>query len=149
MSLKGVRSGGLALSVVSGDLAAAANHMWPVPTMAPPAKTQFMNTRTIMNSQPTSFFGALFDFSFREFITPKIVSVIFVLLTVLSAVYALAAFVALLAGPGFFIAIIVAPVIFIISVILNRVGLEIAVALFRIAQNTSDIARNTRGNAQP
>ncbi len=101
-----------------------------------------------MNSQPTSFFSALFDFSFREFITPKIVSVIFILLTVMAAISALGTFVALLAGPGFFIAIIGAPIVFIISVILNRVGLEIAVALFRIAQNTSEIARNTRGNTQ-
>lgn len=101
-----------------------------------------------MNSQPTSFFGALFDFSFREFVTPQIVSVIYVVLTILSGVYALAAFIAFLTGPGFLIAIIVAPIIFIVSVLLNRVGLEIAVALFRIAQNTSDIARNTRGNSQ-
>lgn len=99
-----------------------------------------------MNSKPTNFFSALFDFSFSDFVTPKIVGLIYFLMMVMAGIYAITLLVAMSAAlpGGFLLALPIAVVIFIGSVIMSRIGLEVAVALFRIAQNTTHMARNTQ-----
>lgn len=88
------------------------------------------------------FFAALFDFSFTEFITPKIVKVLYGIAVVLAGIAACGF---ILAGcqqgaGGGIVAIIVAPIVFLLYVIMARVWLEFIVAVFRIAENTRRMA---------
>jgi len=71
------------------------------------------------------FFGSLFDFSFTEFITPRIIKLLFVLAIIIAGIAALVMFFAGIAtgGPGAFLAIIGAPLLFLIYVVGARVWL--------------------------
>ncbi len=101
-----------------------------------------------------SFFGALFDFSFTTFVTPKIVKVLYILGVLIVALYALVLLVIGLlglvrgqvgAGLGMIVA---APVVFVLGLCYARVLLEVMVAIFRIAENTSDLSHNTQALLQ-
>jgi len=84
------------------------------------------------------FVGMLMDFSFSDFITPKIIKVLYIIGIVLAGLVALgilASFV-MAGGASILIGIIAAPVAFILYVIFARVWLEITLVLFRIEQNT-------------
>jgi hypothetical protein len=86
------------------------------------------------------FFGSLFDFSFTHYVTPKIIKIIFGLVIVVSALGALVVAIAAFAHNivlGFFVLIIIAPLIFFVYVILYRVFLEVVMAVFTIAENTT------------
>jgi hypothetical protein len=92
------------------------------------------------------FFAALFDFSFSEFITTKIIKIIYAILIVLAGIVAL-----LLIGVGFnaskavgVIALIFSPVVFIIYVIFARLWLEVLIVVFKIAEHAKDIALNVK-----
>lgn len=93
--------------------------------------------------QSKGFFARLFDFSFRDFITPTIIAILYGILIAIAVIAAIAVIVS-----GFtqawwlgLIALILSPVIFLLYVIMFRVYLEIVVALIRIAQNTTDMLR--------
>ncbi len=94
------------------------------------------------------FFGSLFDFSFSEFITPRIIKLLFVLAIIVSGIAALVMFFAGIAtgGAGAFLAIIGAPLLFLLYVIMARVWLEVIMVMFRIADNTDKLAE--RGDNQ-
>jgi hypothetical protein len=89
------------------------------------------------------FFGALFDFSFTEFVTTKIIKVLFALAIIGSAIAAIA-YIAMSfsasSGLGV-VVLLLSPAIFILYVILARVWLEVIIVLFRIAEHVSDIAK--------
>ena len=97
------------------------------------------------------FFGALFDMSFSEFITTKLIKVLYVLLLcligiglvvgVLSGLSTMFRRGGLLAG---LVTVIVVPVVALILVIGARMWMETIIVLFRIAENTSDIAKGSR-----
>ena len=89
------------------------------------------------------FFGRLFDLSFNEFITTKIITVLYVCamigagvwgLTILFGFFATKSFGGILAG------LVLAPIAFQVATILARVWLETLIVLFRIAENTTKIA---------
>ncbi len=88
------------------------------------------------------FFRALFDFSFTEFVTTRLIRLLYAIGVLLAAV---AALVAILrgfnagAGAGI-VALIVSPLIFLLVVILARVWLEIIIVVFRIAEYLRDMA---------
>lgn len=95
------------------------------------------------------FFGSLFDFSFTSFVTPKIIKVLFILGVLVVSLYAVIMLgVGLLsmvqgrvgAGLG---AILLAPIVFVLGLCYVRVLLELMVAIFRIAENTSQLAQHT------
>jgi Domain of unknown function (DUF4282) len=90
------------------------------------------------------FFQSLFDFSFRVFITPKIVKVLYILAMIgiglACLVFIISAF-ARSAAFGAFMLLIGAPLLFLIELIFIRVYLELAIALFRIAENTSELVK--------
>lgn len=94
------------------------------------------------------FFGSLFDFSFSEFITPRIIKLLFVLAIIISAIVALVLFVGGIASGGAeaFLAIIGAPLLFLLYVIMARVWLEVIMVMFRIVDNTDKLAE--RGDTQ-
>ena len=99
-----------------------------------------------MNQQEKpSFFSALFDFSFSDFVTPQIIGVIYFLMMLLAGVYSLVMLftISAVAPGGFLLGLPAAAIMFIVMLVLGRMGLEVAVALFRIAQNSTRIARNS------
>jgi len=97
------------------------------------------------------FFGSLFDLSFTEFVTTRIIKVLFVLAIIGSGIGALVVLIGGIAGGGAeaFIAIILAPIVFFLYVVLARIWLEVIIALFRIAENTGKLVEQTRDKNKP
>ncbi len=90
------------------------------------------------------FFNALFDFSFKEFVTIKIIKVIYGIGLFFAAIGALAVLV-----KGFqagtllgILALILTPVVFILYSILVRVYLEVIIVLFRISEDVKLLAES-------
>ncbi|WP_116245096.1 DUF4282 domain-containing protein [Nocardiopsis sp. FIRDI 009] len=95
------------------------------------------------------FFGALFDFSFRDFVTPKIIKVLFVLWLVLIGLFTLVGVISSFAmmGEEPLVGIVMlfgSLLIGAIYVLLSRVGLEILIVVFRISEDLTAI-RKQRG----
>ena len=84
------------------------------------------------------FFSRLFDTSFRTFITPSIVKVLFWIGVVLVSLVCIAFLIAFIAegGAAIVVGIVVVPLMWFIYVIYTRVFLELMIVLFRIEQNT-------------
>jgi Domain of unknown function (DUF4282) len=96
-------------------------------------------------TQEKGFFGSLFDFSFSDFITIKIIKFLYMLGMIIAALAAIGVIVAgfgksIMAGIG---ALIISPVIFLLYIIMFRVWLEIIIVVFRIADNTGKMADRT------
>jgi uncharacterized membrane protein len=104
--------------------------------------------------QGKGFFGELFDFSFSEFITTRIIKVLFVLAVIGSVIYGL-----VVLGQGVVMLresvalglgmIVVSPIVFLLCVIAARVYLELIMIIFRIAEDTEEIAGRGRTTAGP
>jgi hypothetical protein len=98
------------------------------------------------------FLGALFDFSFSHYVTPTIIRIIFGIVIVVSAILALLVAIAAFDVNivlGFLVLIIFGPLIFLVYVILYRVFLEVVMAVFKIAENTTKLVEGEgRSNAQ-
>jgi len=93
-----------------------------------------------------SFFEVLFDLSFKEFVTTRLIKLIFVIGIVFSALSALMMIVGgfrMSFGSGL-IRLILSPVVFGLMVLGVRVWCEMIIAVFRIAENTGRLA-----DAQP
>ena len=92
-------------------------------------------------------FGGLFDLSFTEFVTIRIIKVIFVLAIIGSGIAALALLIGGIARGGgqAFISIILAPIVFFLYVLVARIWLEVIVVLFRIAENTGRLVEQGEG----
>jgi hypothetical protein len=100
--------------------------------------------------QEKGFFGRLFDLSFNEFVTTKIIKVLFVLAIIGSAFGGLAIMLGLFATKTFFGVVgglIAGPLAFLLYVIAARVWMEVLIVLFRIAENTAKLAG--RGESPP
>ena len=90
------------------------------------------------------FFSGLFDFSFKDFITIRVIKVLFILAIIGSAIAALAmligGFMSFRVGAGRALLMIIgSPILFFVYVLLARIWLEIVVVIFRIAENTSTL----------
>ncbi|HEX5479711.1 MAG TPA: DUF4282 domain-containing protein [Dehalococcoidia bacterium] len=94
---------------------------------------------------PRGFFGKLFDFSFSSFVTPSIIQLVYGIFLVIAGIGALVVIVAGLAeSPALgLLLLIISPVIFLFYAIIARIYLEIVIVLFRVAESTTQIARNT------
>lgn len=95
------------------------------------------------------FFSALFDFSFKAFITSKLVPVLYGLSVACAALIALGMIKSAFsfgASAGILTLLIVAPLFFLISIIWARVILEIIMVLFRISKDTDKIAESIEMN---
>lgn len=86
-----------------------------------------------------SLLSGLFDFSFDRLITPKIIKFIYALVLVFGAVaylgYTVFAF-QVSSALGVLVLLIFGPLGFLFTAIFWRVGLELAIAIFKIAENT-------------
>lgn len=93
--------------------------------------------------QQKGFIASLFDLSFKNFITSKLVTVLYVLSVVSAGLISLGmirtAF-GVGAGTGIFMLLIGGPLVFLISIIWARVILELIMVLFRISQDIAKIA---------
>src|ERR1700684_3372874 len=93
------------------------------------------------------FLGSLFDFSFKSFVTPKIIKVLYVLFTIWTALVALILLIVGfrtggLAG-GLFMLIIVVPIYVLLTLGVWRVVLEAFMVIFRIYEETKKISERT------
>ncbi|MGB9880998.1 MAG: DUF4282 domain-containing protein [Anaerolineae bacterium] len=92
------------------------------------------------------FFGRLFDFSFREFITPSIIKVLFIISIVVICLGVIGGIVfgfMVSAGTGVF-ALIGGIIYGFLMLLYVRVLLEIFIIFFRIYDNTNEIAKSKR-----
>ncbi|WP_158566800.1 DUF4282 domain-containing protein [Actinomadura craniellae] len=94
------------------------------------------------------FFGALFDFSFDNFIAPKLVKFLYILLLILvtvgGLVYLVIGFTMLASGTdagvlGGLLVIVLTPVIWLLSLMMYRVMLELMIVVFKISEDIKDI----------
>jgi hypothetical protein len=114
---------------------------WQLPGMAAarPAKTR-------ADGEP-GFFGSLFDFSFKSFVTPKIIKILYVLFTIWTALVALLfVIISFRTGgalAGIFVLVIVVPIYGLLTLGLWRVVLEAFMVIFRIYEETKKIGERT------
>jgi hypothetical protein len=94
------------------------------------------------------FIGSLFDFSFKSFVTPKIIKVLYVLFTIWTALVSL---ILLIIGfrtggmaGGLFMLIIVVPIYVLLTLGVYRVVLEAFMVIFRIYEETRKISERTQ-----
>ena len=84
------------------------------------------------------FLGALFDFGFTSFVTPKVVKVLYPLIMILTGLTALSfidiAFRASI-GFGFVSLFILAPLFFLVVTAIYRILLEFFIVIFRVAED--------------
>lgn len=88
------------------------------------------------------FLGSLFDFSFRQFVTPRIITFLFILAIIGSAIGALMIFFGGLRIINYapirgIVMLILSPLAFFLYVLFARLWLELVIVVFRIAENTS------------
>jgi uncharacterized protein DUF4282 len=97
-----------------------------------------------IQDQGKGFFKALFDFSFKTAITPTIIKIIFgvaIVAAVLGWLVSVVVAFAINTVLGIFDLVIIGPIIFLLYVIFARVYLEVVMALFTIADNTTRMAQ--------
>ncbi len=90
------------------------------------------------------FFGDLFDFEFKDFITVRIIKVIYILGMILIGIGALIALVGGLSrggGASIIFTVLVVPLGALLMIIFFRVYLELVVVIFRIGENSTEIVR--------
>jgi hypothetical protein len=97
--------------------------------------------------QGKNFLSSLFDFSFTSFVTLRFIKVLYGIFVVLSGLFALGLLftIANQGGVAILLALVIAPIAFLIYVLVYRVLLEFIVVIFRIAENTSILAKNSSG----
>lgn len=98
------------------------------------------------NSSEHPPFSAIFDFSFKEFISIDLIRVLYIFAFVVAGLAMVGTILAGFAnsfwwGLG---SIIIAPIVFFIIVFVARISLETMIVLFRIAENTRETADNIK-----
>jgi len=88
------------------------------------------------------FMASLFDFSFRDFVTPRIIGILYAVLLVLTgigAIFMIAMMFTIGPGPGVFTLLIIAPLYFFLSILGYRVMLELIMVIYRMKHDLADI----------
>ncbi len=93
------------------------------------------------SSDGKSFFSSLFDFNFQSFVTPKIIKVVYVVITALIGLGVLIFLIsALISGEPLAIiaALILGPIVGLIYLALARMSLELYYAVIRLAEDVHE-----------
>lgn len=113
----------------------------PISPARAPAQVPAAANVSVGHETP-GFFKILLDASFSDFITLKLIKWLYILGCIVQGIGTFItvweytqSFVGRIAG-----VLILWPVLFIVSVVLLRVGLELLAAVFRIAENTTEMA---------
>jgi uncharacterized membrane protein len=108
----------------------------PGQQQVPPGQQQARQARQLQGTK--GFFGALFDFGFTSFVTPKIIKVLYPLIMI-GAILSALSFVAFAfrAGTGFGILtlFVLAPLFFLVVMAIYRIVLEFFIVIFRISDD--------------
>jgi len=101
----------------------------------------------MIQSPRRGFFASLYDVSFRTFVTPAIIEVVYIIALVIVAIWSIAF---LVSGftPSYFVGaqpsagsillhIILTPIIFVLGSLAVRINLEFIMAVFRVAEKTA------------
>jgi ABC-type transport system involved in cytochrome c biogenesis permease component len=91
----------------------------------------------------TSFFEAMFDFSFSEFVTARIIPIVYGILIFAAFLGAVGAATTVSQATNFLVALIVFPVVLLLGILAARIYTEMIMVMFKIAEHTRDTARNT------
>jgi Domain of unknown function (DUF4282) len=129
--------GAAACSACSAPTGAGAPAAQPPARYVPPINAQ----------QAAGFLSSLFDLSFSNFITTKLIKVLFVICIVLAAFGALAIILAGFARgalEGIIALLILAPLLFLFYVIAARVQMEVLIVIFRSSEYLAEIAKQGR-----
>lgn len=97
------------------------------------------------------FLRALFDFSFKQFISPRIIKFLYGLSMILAGLTALSLTIIGFKASmwvGIFILLVWAPLLFLVTVILNRVVLELIFVIYRMADSLENIRVVNMGDKQ-
>jgi hypothetical protein len=95
---------------------------------------------------PPGVFATLFDFSFNEFVTTRLIKFLYALGMIVAAVGSLGFVVRGFAssiGTGF-VCLLVSPMAFLLYVLLIRIWLEVLIVIFRIAEHLREIENQGR-----
>lgn len=101
--------------------------------------------------QASGFLSSLFDYSFRSFVTSKIVKVLYAITTVVVALWTIVLVVVafnLSSALGVLTLLLVGPLFFLVSLTYARVGLELMIVFFRISEDVQAISAR-RGVVSP
>jgi hypothetical protein len=110
----------------------------PGQTAGYPAQGAGYPPSTPQTSDSKGFVGALFDFGFTSFVTPKVVKVLYPLIMLLAGLGALGLVVTAFSanvGIGIVALIIFAPLYFLVVVAIWRIALEFFIVIFRVAED--------------
>lgn len=105
-----------------------------------------------VTKDPKGFFAALFDFSFSQFITTKLIKLLFILGLIFIAFGYLTMVIGGFAqgfATGLFLLLIGGPFVVLIQIIVLRVWLELVIVLFRIVEHTGILAGKATGGGPP
>ena len=85
-----------------------------------------------------NFWACLFELSFSELITLKIIKYLYAIGILIAGIAGIWVFVAALGQTGIWVLlyVIAVPIVFILLVIISRVKMELLLTLFRIEENT-------------
>ena len=109
--------------------------------MIPPQYSDDRTQDLYTSGGDSGFLQALFDFTFSQFVTVKLVRVLYVLMLIVGVFAAVAIVVSLFSQGllyGIF-SILLAPLGFILVMTVTRVWLEMLIVLFRIADHLREI----------
>jgi hypothetical protein len=118
-----------------------------------------VNSTDVAATPFAGFFRSLYDLSFQEFVTPRIIRVIYVIALIVAGLWSISLLIAALGTLGLasqmssysqsmsplvavgLFQLVGAPIAFVLLSIATRIYLEFAMAVFRIAENTEAIRR--------
>ena len=90
------------------------------------------------------FLATIFDFSFSEFVTTKVIKFLLGLAMVVNVIFTISIIVGAFQSSTFggIVALILSPVIYLILMLFSRIYLELIIVIFRIAENLMKIREN-------
>jgi Domain of unknown function (DUF4282) len=97
--------------------------------------------------EPKGLIKSIFDFSFSEFVTPKVIKFLLGLAMVMSAISAIVIIVrafnvGVLAG---IVVLLLSPVIYCLLMLVARIYLELVIVMFKIAGHLDEIKKSLGG----